>query len=80
MHRLLDLDGDLLVQEFKSLEIKLSKEEYKFLTPELNKNKFLPIEQFFQFVLLFCLILVGITATEVIKLKILQVKIFETSY
>merc|ERR1711904_170346 len=42
--RLLDLDGDLLVREFKeSLELKSFKEEYKFLTPELNKNNFLPI-------------------------------------
>ena len=42
--RLLDLDGDLLVKEFKeSLELSSFKEEYKFLTPELNKNKFLPV-------------------------------------
>ena len=42
--RLLDLDGDLLVQEFKeSLELNSYREEYKFLTPELNKNNFLPI-------------------------------------
>ena len=42
--RLLDLDGDLLVKEFKeSLELNSFKEEYKFLTPELNKNNFLPI-------------------------------------
>ena len=42
--RLLDLDGDLLVKEFKeSLELASFKEEYKFLTPELNKNNFLPI-------------------------------------
>ncbi len=42
--RLLDLDGDLLVQEFKeSLKLNSYKEEYKFLTPELNKNNFLPI-------------------------------------
>ena len=42
--RLLDLDGDLLVREFKeSLELNSFKEEYKFLTPELNKNNFLPI-------------------------------------
>ena len=42
--RLLDLDGDLLVQEFKEgLEVNSFKEEYKFLTPELNKNNFLPI-------------------------------------
>ena len=42
--RLLDLDGDLLVREFKeSLELSSFKEEYKFLTPELNKNKFLPV-------------------------------------
>ena len=42
--RLLDLDGDLLVKEFKdSLELSSLKEEYKFLTPEINKNNFLPI-------------------------------------
>ena len=42
--RLLDLDGDLLVKEFKeSLELGSFKEEYKFLTPELNKNNYLPI-------------------------------------
>ena len=42
--RLLDLDGDLLVKEFKeSLELTSYKEEYKFLTPELNKNNFLPV-------------------------------------
>ena len=42
--RLLDLDGDLLVQEFKEgLELNSFKEEYKFLTPELNKSNLLPI-------------------------------------
>ena len=42
--RLLDLDGDLLVREFKeSLELGSYKEEYKFLTPEINKNNFLPL-------------------------------------
>ena len=42
--RLLDLDGDFLVREFKeSLDLYSFKEEYKFLTPELNKNNFLPI-------------------------------------
>ncbi len=42
--RLLDLDGDLLVNEFKeSLELNSFKEEYKFLTPEFNKNNFIPI-------------------------------------
>ena len=42
--RMLDLDGDLLVKEFKeSLELSSYKEEYKFLTPELNKNNFLPL-------------------------------------
>jgi len=42
--RLLGLDSDLLVNEFKeSLELNSYKEEYKFLTPELNKNNFLPI-------------------------------------
>ncbi len=42
--RLLDLDGDLLVKEFKeSLELGSYKEEYKFLSPEINKNSFLPL-------------------------------------
>ena len=42
--RLLDLDGDLLVKEFKEgLELNSFKEEYKFLTPELNRNNYLPI-------------------------------------
>ena len=42
--RLLDLDGDMLVKEFKdSLELNSLKEEYKFLTPEINKSKFIPI-------------------------------------
>ena len=42
--RLLDLDSDLLVKEFKeSLELTSFKEEYNFLTPELNKNNLLPI-------------------------------------
>ena len=42
--RLLKLDGDLLVQEFKeSLEVDNFKEEYKFLSPEINNNKILPI-------------------------------------
>ena len=42
--RLLDLDSDLLVKEFKeNLELNSFKEEYNFLTPELNKNNFLPI-------------------------------------
>ena len=41
---LLNLDGDLLVKEFKEgLELNSYKEEYKFLTPELNKNNFLPV-------------------------------------
>ena len=42
--RLLKLDSDLLVQEFKeSLEVDNFKEEYKFLSPEINNNKILPI-------------------------------------
>ena len=42
--RLLKLDSDLLVQEFKeSLEVDNFKEEYKFLSPEINNNKLLPI-------------------------------------
>ena len=44
MRAYLDLDGDLLVKEFKEgLELNSFKEEYKFLTPELNKSNFLPI-------------------------------------
>ena len=46
--RLLDLDGDLLVKEFKeSLELNDFKEEYKFLTPEMNRNNFLPLSAVF---------------------------------
>ena len=42
--RLLDLDSDLLVKEFKeSIEVNNFKEEYKFLSPEINSNKILPI-------------------------------------
>ena len=42
--RLLELDSDLLVQEFKeSLEFNNFKEEYKFLSPEIHNNKILPI-------------------------------------
>ena len=42
--RLLDLDGDLLVKEFKeSMELNSFKEDYKFPTPELNKKTFFPI-------------------------------------
>ncbi len=42
--RLLKLDSDLLVQEFKeSLEVDNFKEEYKFLSPEIHRNKILPI-------------------------------------
>ncbi|MDC3116288.1 DUF4115 domain-containing protein [Alphaproteobacteria bacterium] len=42
--RLLKLDSDLLVQEFKeSLEVDNFKEEYKFLSPEIHSNKILPI-------------------------------------
>ncbi len=42
--RLLKLDSDLLVQEFKeSLEVDNFREEYKFLSPEINNNKILPI-------------------------------------
>ena len=42
--RMLDLDSDLLVNEFKeSLELSSFKEEYKFLTPELNKNNLVPL-------------------------------------
>ena len=42
--RLLKLDSDLLVQEFKeSLEVDNFKEEYKFLSPEIHSNKVLPV-------------------------------------
>ena len=42
--RLLGLDSDLLVQEFKeNLEVDNFKEEYKFLSPENPNNKILPI-------------------------------------
>ena len=42
--RLLELDSDLLVKEFKeSLELSSYKEEYKFLTPNLEPRKLLPI-------------------------------------
>ncbi|MDC0531076.1 DUF4115 domain-containing protein [Alphaproteobacteria bacterium] len=42
--RLLELDTDLLVKEFKeSLELGSYKEEYKFLTPSVEPKKLLPI-------------------------------------
>jgi len=42
--RLLELDSDLLVKEFKeSIEVNNFKEKYKFLSPEINSNKILPI-------------------------------------
>ena len=42
--RLLGLDSDLLVKEFKdSLELTSYKEEYKFLTPSIEPKKLLPI-------------------------------------
>ena len=42
--RLLDLDGDFLVQEFKSnLEPGNLREEYKFLSPKIENNKFFPM-------------------------------------
>jgi cytoskeleton protein RodZ len=42
--RLLELDPDLLVKEFKeSLELSSYKEEYKFLTPNIEPKKLLPI-------------------------------------
>ena len=42
--RLLGLDSDLLVKEFKeSLELNSYKEEYKFLTPNIESKKLLPI-------------------------------------
>ena len=48
--RLLKLDSDLLVQEFKeSLEVNNFKEEYKFLSPEIHSNKILPISAVLSF-------------------------------
>ena len=42
--RLLELDGDFLVQEFKSnLEPGNFREEYKFLAPNIENNNFLPM-------------------------------------
>ena len=42
--RLLELDPDLVVKEFKqSLELSSYKEEYKFLTPNVESKKLLPI-------------------------------------
>ena len=42
--RLLELDSDLLVKEFKqNLEVDNFKEEYKFLSPEIHNNKIIPI-------------------------------------
>ena len=42
--RLLELDSDLLVKEFKeSLELSSFKEEYKFLMPSIEPRKLLPI-------------------------------------
>ncbi len=42
--RLLGLDGDLLVKEFKeSIEIGDLKEEYKFLSPVIERNRLLPV-------------------------------------
>jgi cytoskeleton protein RodZ len=42
--RLLGLDSDLLVKEFKeSLKLSSYKEEYKFLTPNIEHKKILPI-------------------------------------
>ena len=42
--RLLELDSDLLVKEFKeSIEVNNFKEKYKFLSPEINNNRIFPI-------------------------------------
>jgi cytoskeleton protein RodZ len=42
--RLLDLDGDYLVQEYKSsIELGGMKEEYNFLTPRVERKKLLPL-------------------------------------
>ena len=50
--RLLELDSDLLVQEFKeSIEINDFKEEYKFLSPEIHNTKILPIGAVVSFVI-----------------------------
>ena len=50
--RLLELDSDLLVQEFKeSIELNNFKEEYKFLSPEIHSNKILPIGAVISFVI-----------------------------
>jgi len=41
---LLELDADVLVEEFKeSLQLNTYKEDYKFLTPNTEAKKFLPI-------------------------------------
>ena len=48
--RLLELDSDLLVQEFKeSIEVNDFKEEYKFLSPETHNTKIIPISAFISF-------------------------------
>jgi len=50
--RLLDLDGDFLVQEFKSnLEPGSFKEEYKFLSPKIENKNFLPMGAVFSFLI-----------------------------
>ena len=50
--RLLELDSDLLVQEFKeSIEINDFKQEYKFLSPEIHNTKILPIGAVVSFVI-----------------------------
>ncbi len=50
--RLLELDSDLLVQEFKeSIEINDFKEEYKFLSPEIHNTKIFPIGAVVSFVI-----------------------------
>ena len=50
--RLLELDSDLLVQEFKeSIEINDFKQEYKFLSPEIHNTNILPIGAVVSFVI-----------------------------
>ena len=50
--RLLGLDSNLLVDEFKeSLELSNVKQEYKFLTPQIERSKLLPIGAAFSFLI-----------------------------
>ena len=50
--RLLDLDGDFLVKEFKAnLETSNFKEEYKFLSPKNQNSNFVPIGAVLSFII-----------------------------